>query len=171
MYSSDPKTHDDIVVLEGAFEQLLMGLRQLLWAGASVELRTVLLQANVEHLERLADFVVRHLAWVRVWAIMQLERIGYAKGRWNQLFVDTSTQFSQLEPTLLKSISHGVRARLYNFPLCTVPPEWRHIADSSISDWKRRYLDGCADCGAREACTGFFEWYDESSGFAKVAAL
>jgi len=90
---------------------------------------------------------------------------------WETLFWDHSADFSDLARALDFAKSRGIVARLYNFPLCTVPVVFRDRAPRTISDWKLRYLGECDDCTARKACTGFFEWYPEETGFSEVHAL
>lgn len=171
LYASDSETHDEIVQKEGAFEMLLRVFPLLARAGSSIELRTVVMKPNVESLPRLASFIQSKLPFIDVWAIMQLENIGYGRMNWKSLFWDHSINFSHLAEALDMAKARGIEARLYNFPLCTVPDSFRDRAPRTISDWKLRYLSECNNCAARKTCTGFFEWYPEESGFAEVRAL
>lgn len=168
LYSHLPSIHDEVVGKVGAYEYLLRGLNILFQSGASVELRTVLLQQNYKDLPLLADFICRHLSVCHTWAIMQLENIGFAKMNWAHLFVDTSRYFSAVSTALDISAANNVNASLYNFPLCTVPDRWQQYACKSISDWKNKYIDVCSDCSLRSKCGGFFDWYDEKTGFKEV---
>lgn len=165
LYSANPKTHDRIVGKEGAFASLERGLATLMRAGASVELRTVILQQNWDDLIGVAEFIATRLGFISVWAIMQLERIGYGRMNWAASFKDTSADFEQAARAIDIVTARGLKAWLYNFPLCSVPQDYRGYAPSTISDWKRKYLDFCDGCGARETCGGFFQWYDHKQGF------
>ena len=44
-------------------------------------------------LPELARFIAGNLPWVSHWALMQLERFGYARLQWENKFVDSSTDF------------------------------------------------------------------------------
>lgn len=167
LYSSRPEVHDEIVAKVGAFEQLLRGLALLARAGASIELRTVVMTLNVGDLVSTAHFVRSNLAFVRRWALMQLEPIGYARNRWRELFFDTSTGFEPIA-TAIEIAQLSVETLLYNFPLCTVPERYRKLAPQSISDWKIKYVSACANCPAKMSCAGFFEWYPENQGFSRI---
>ncbi len=171
LYSAHPPTHDHIVGKEGAFAQLERGLVTLMRAGASVELRTVVLQQNCNDLPDLATFINTRLGFISVWALMQLERIGFGRMNWKFSFQDTSTEFEQIGRAVDITTARGIRTSLYNFPLCSVPAEYRDFAPSTISDWKRKYLDFCTDCRARETCGGFFQWYSHDEGFAALGPL
>ncbi len=171
LYASDHKTHDDIVEKEGAYECLVESLGLLYDVGAAVELRTVLLEQNFKELPYLADFIGTHLNWVSKWAIMQLENYGYARLHWDSIFVDTSARFTPVETALKISISRGVPTALYNFPTCSVPPDFRSYVQASIADWKQKYFSFCENCDLKKSCCGFFEWHPDDNGFKNLGAL
>ncbi len=171
LYSATPENHDRIVGKSGAFANLERGLALLMRAGASLELRSVVMQQNWQDLPALADYVSTRLSFLTIWAIMQLERIGYARMNWRETFQDTSTEFEQIARAIDVATARGLKAALYNFPLCSVPPAYREYAPSTISDWKRKYLDFCLNCRAQKTCGGFFEWYSAPEGFASLGPL
>lgn len=161
LYATDPALHDVIVGKVGAFERLEEGLAHLAMAGASIELRTVLLSFNLEALPALAWHVATRIPFIRTWSIMQLENIGFARGRWAELYVDHAVRFEPIADALDVAAMHGIPASLFNFPRCTVPADYREQAPASISDWKRRYAPACDGCPERASCCGFFEWHPE----------
>ncbi len=171
LYASEADLHDRIVGKPGAFQRLEQSLALLMRAGASVELRTVVTQQNWENLRDLANYVVNRTPFVSVWALMQLERIGYGRMNWNRTFRDTSSDFTMIRSAINLAAARGIAASLFNFPLCSVPEPYRQFAPSTISDWKRKYLDFCEDCSVRAACGGFFEWYSHSEGFSKLGRI
>ena len=87
LYSNESKAHDDIVSKDGAFNRLFDSFNYLISSGSQVELRTVLMKQNVEHLTNLSHLICTKLSWIRVWAIMQLENIGYARMNWKKIFL------------------------------------------------------------------------------------
>ena len=163
LYAAEAGLHDHIVGKVGAFERLLDGLGILCRSAAQVELRTVLTKLNAYKLPELARFVVRFVPFAAPWAIMQLERVGYASSRWNELFYDNSLDFGPLASAIDIAKLSDVPVLLYNFPLCTVPPAYRAQAPATISDWKSKYLPACDGCGLRSSCGGFFEWHREQA--------
>jgi His-Xaa-Ser system radical SAM maturase HxsC len=168
LYSDHAPQHDEIVKKEGAFTRLLESFNVLAQVGAQVELRTVVLNQNLARLPSLANYIATMVPFASRWAIMQLERIGYARMNWDKIFFDHSVEFAPIGSALDIARARGIDARLYNFPLCTVPGPYRTLADCSISDWKRRYLDACNGCTAQGGCSGFFQWYSEENGFTKI---
>lgn len=171
LYSTSPDLHDRIVGKGGAYERLQVSFAHLLRAGARIELRTVLLSANVHELPAIAELVSRRLRFVESWSIMQLENIGFARRRWADLRVDHSRSFEPIAAALDHSALHGVRAQLFNFPLCTVPERYRHLAPPSISDWKRKLLPACSGCRAAGQCSGFFEWHPSEAAMQEISPL
>jgi His-Xaa-Ser system radical SAM maturase HxsC len=169
LYASAADLHDEIVGKAGAFERLQRSFATLLSAGARIELRTVLLTKNATELSRLATFIGARLRFIEAWSIMQLENIGFARRRWRDLLFDHASDFSPVAEALNQAILHGVRAQLFNFPLCTVPAQYRAMAVASVSDWKRKLAGACATCRATDQCSGFFEWHpdDDSRRWAK----
>jgi His-Xaa-Ser system radical SAM maturase HxsC len=171
LYAADPALHDLIVGKDGAFARLETSMATLAEAGARVELRTVVLGDNVEALPSLAAYVTARLSFVEAWSIMQLEHIGFAKGRWAQLFLDHRSRFGPIATAIDHALLHGVRAQMFNFPRCTVPPAYRDLAIASISDWKRKFTSACGDCRERNQCSGFFEWHPEEEARMVVSPL
>lgn len=171
IYASNAELHDKIVGKFGAYETLQKGLSILAKAGANIELRTVLLRSNHAALPALARTIATRFGYCSVWAIMQLENIGFGRKNWQAEFTDTSTSFDSVGKGIDLALALGTQVALYNFPLCTVPSDYRELCAASISDWKQRFLGACEDCTARRACCGFFEWYPENQGFERVQKL
>lgn len=171
LYSHDASLHDELVGKDGAYQQLMPSLAGLALLGARIELRTVLMQPNSSQLPELAKFICSHLPFIDVWAIMQLENIGYGRQNWDTLFFDSSREFQPVANALNYVRSRGLEAKLYNFPLCTVPDAYRELAPSTISDWKRSYPDTCAACSAQKECSGFFEWHPHNRSYEGMGPL
>lgn len=171
LYARTSTLHDEIVGKEGAFVRLEETLSMLMLAGASVELRTVVMRQNFSELPALANYICNRLPFISVWALMQLERIGFGRMNWDKSFIDTSTDFSRMRSAVNIVSARGIDVALYNFPLCSVPEPYRSLTPSTISDWKRKYIDVCKACNSRDACGGFFEWYKHSEGFRGISAL
>jgi His-Xaa-Ser system radical SAM maturase HxsC len=170
IYAANAAAHDQIVVKAGAHKTLQKNLAILGTCGANLELRTVLLNSNVLHLEDLANHITKHQSFASVWAIMQLENIGYARMNWDREFYDSSLSFVDVAKAIDLATGRGMETLLYNFPLCSVPSEYRRFCVASISDWKQKYLSTCDGCSLRSTCTGFFEWYSENKGFKGIIA-
>lgn len=171
LYAPDAQTHDRIVLKDGAYEILMPNLFRLASARGKIELRTVLTAINYPALPSLAKFVSSNLFFIKVWAIMGLEPIGFAKAFKEDLFVDHSAFREPLEHALDISRTRRLPATLYNLPLCTVRKEYRGFCADTISDWKKKYLPECASCELRSSCSGFFEWYNEKWSFEGVTPL
>lgn len=171
LYAEQPSLHDRIVGKDGAFRRLHESFAILMRAGARIELRTVLLSDNLECLSALARYVAAKLRFIECWSIMQLEKIGFARNRWDHLFVNHAGSFHDVAQAVDTATLHGTVVRLFNFPRCTVPAAYRHLAPASISDWKRKYLSPCDTCQEKAKCCGFFEWHPDDQALAQVTPL
>lgn len=171
LYSSDPALHDQIVGKIGAFELLMTTLPIMALSGLQIELRTVLLQQNYGGLAELGRYVVNKLPFISTWAIMQLEKIGFAKNRWSEQFIDHSNNLSPLKTAVALGVARGLKVSLYNIPYCTVSEDLRPYLNISISDWKRAFPSDCNECKAISICTGFFEWHSTLEDYARGGVL
>ena len=99
---------------KNAFNNLINNFNYLLLASSRIELRTVLLNQNSKDLPNLAELIITHLSWVEVWAIMQLENIGYAKMNWPEIFCDTSKNFLNVARAIEIIRSRNLNISLYN---------------------------------------------------------
>lgn len=165
LYAARDDLHDEIVVKDGAFERLLSSFAIMARAGLHIELRTVLLQANYHALPQLSRFVADRLPFIQVWALMQLERIGFARNRWLSQFVDHSASICEMEAALTIASAAGVETVLYNVPTCTVPSKLRPYLRRSISDWKQAFPQECETCTQIENCSGFFSWHTSTTDY------
>ncbi|RJF89345.1 His-Xaa-Ser system radical SAM maturase HxsC [Oleomonas cavernae] len=156
LYGAVPWRHDHIVQARGAFDQTISGLLNLAERGHAVEIRVVLHRLTADHLFEIAGFIQRCLPFAIHVAFMGLEPMGYAKMNRELLWIDPI----DLAPALTEAIEHldihGIRASIYNLPLCLLPAGLRRFARQSISDWKNVFDAACSDCVARAHCCGFF---------------
>ena len=171
LYAGREKLHDNIVGKIGAFDNLMRGFNVLLQSGSRVELRTVVLQENLAEVINLSKFVAKNFQWIEAWSLMQLEQIGFARIQWLQKFADTSIDFQCIKEAITVSVGCGINIQLFNFPICTVPHRFRKYCVNSISDWKQKFLAECENCSKNNECCGFFEWYQESTGYEKVKRI
>lgn len=163
VYSAEASLHDLIVAKDGAFSRLMESFTHMILAGAKVELRTVLMRNNLAGLTALSNLIANRLSFCSQWSIMQLERTGYARNRFEELYVDPNDRFEEVAAALDTATLFGVSVALFNFPRCHVPYGYRDFAVDSISDWKQKFVSGCNICSEKAKCSGFFEWQPAES--------
>ncbi|GAA6147746.1 His-Xaa-Ser system radical SAM maturase HxsC [Pseudooceanicola nitratireducens] len=171
LYAAEPNLHDQIVGKVGAFESAIDGITVLMESGVEVEIRTVIMKQNADGLVDLARFLAWNMPDIDHWAVMQLEYIGFAKKNWDSIFFDHSVNCDPLLRAIGAAEQHGVRGVLYNMPLCTLPEQLRHLAPPTISDWKKKLFDQCANCGASSGCSGFFAWQPFEKTYEKLGPI
>ncbi|MEZ5654941.1 MAG: His-Xaa-Ser system radical SAM maturase HxsC [Sphingobium sp.] len=161
IYAATAVLHDRIVGKTDAYERLHESFDYLLLSGARLELRTVLLADNIADLPALAGRISILLSHAEQWSLMGLENIGFARNRWPELYFDLRSGFTQVGEALDIAMLNGLNARLFNVPLCHIPPAYRHHGVASISDWKQRFAPKCTGCAGKSDCSGFFEWHPD----------
>ena len=161
LYSHLSHRHDELVAKVGAYDRLMDSFVYLLRAGAHIELRTVIMQQNWPDLPSLSAYISSYLGFCDQWSIMQLENIGFAKNRFDSLYVKHSDDFETLASAIDRVTLFGLPVSLFNMTRCSVPAAYRHYVAPSISDWKRKYPSTCTECNERNQCSGFFAWHPD----------
>lgn len=156
LYAAEPSLHDYVVQSEGAFNETVRGVLNLVAAGAGVELRVVVQKANVAQLGELATFIARNLPFVNQVALMGLEMTGLARPNSDLVWVDPNDYRSELSEAYRRLTSTGVFTRIYNHQLCVLDRELWPAAVQSISDWKNDYPSLCEPCTVKDKCAGVF---------------
>jgi His-Xaa-Ser system radical SAM maturase HxsC len=156
LYSSDAYIHDHVVQASGAFNETIKGIVNLNRNNIPVEIRVVLHALTIPTLEMLAHFISRSLPFVSQVAFMGLEITGFTRANLDQLWIDPE----EYQDELLKAVqiieNVGIKAKIYNLPLCITNPELWENTVQSISDWKNEYISECQNCDVRTECGGFF---------------
>lgn len=171
LYSDVSAIHDFVVQADGAYDETIAGILNLKQRRVRVELRVVIHRYTAERLPKLAYFIARNLQFVDHVALMGLEAMGFGRTNYKSLFVDPIDYQQELLAATLMLDQAGVRSSIYNHQLCVVPPSIRRFATSSISDWKRDYIEECGGCSAKAHCGGFFSSVigKQSRGISPIA--
>lgn len=166
LYSDVDRYHDSIVGKTGAFWTTVESLNNLARLGAYVELRTVLMQMNIARLAKWAEFVSRFLPFVGHIALMGIEPFAKAKVRIDEFLPSPAELRSQLKWCLSHFNRVGLRAYIYNIPLCQLTEPLWPFCLKSISEWKRCFAPACSKCSLVTRCGGFFESWQDVESFA-----
>lgn len=161
LYGHADFVHDFVVQAPGAFDETLSGLLALQTHRQEVQLRTVLIEPVLQILPELAGFVGRNLPFVREFALMGCEPIGYALANRQLCQVDLSSRSQTLEQATRVLRQHDVPHLLMNTPLCALPRTMWALAHRSISDWKNVYAEECGQCAVKSECAGLFSWHEK----------
>lgn len=156
MHASEAGLHDRITRSRGSFAQTVTGIRNLLSLGIEVEIRIVVSRWNARDLRDLAEFIVREFPGTDHISIMAMEMTGNAYVNREQVWMPYTKLFPFVKEAADVLIEHAMDVRLYNFPLCTVSPEYWTLCRKSISAWKIRYGKECMHCRMKDACGGVF---------------
>jgi His-Xaa-Ser system radical SAM maturase HxsC len=159
LYGHAAALHDFVVQSPGAFEETLAGILSLQRHGQSIQLRIVLIEPVLEHLELHCEFIGRNLPFVSEVALMSCEPIGFALANRELCEVDLAGWSDVLSRAARNLERHRVPYIFMNAPLCALPSHLRPRARRSISDWKQVYGPECDQCSERKKCSGLFAWH------------
>ena len=164
LYSNVPETHNFVVQAPNAWDSTIHGILNLKGNGVKVEVRIVLHKYTIPTLVDLAQFLSTNLLFVDQVAFMGLEATGFARTNWNDLWIHPKDYQKELLKAVTACAGRGMKALVYNLPLCWLDTRLHPYAVKSISDWKNDFPAACNTCAAFTACGGFF-----SSNLAKGA--
>ena len=156
VHGSCSEIHDSLTRAHNSFNQTLTGLLRLQSLGIPIELRIVVCKANLKDLEALSRLITTRLSRANRVNIMAMEMTGNAYINAEKLWVPYRASFRYIKPAIENLVESGIDVGLYNFPLCTVDPEYRLLCAKSISSWKVRYAPVCDLCFLKESCGGVF---------------
>lgn len=157
LYAADQSTHDYIVQAKGAFQETISGVLNLGRLGQPIEIRVVIQKHNAHKLSEIAEFIVRNMPFVSQVALMGLEVTGFARANFDEVWIEPADYQTELLLATQRLSFAGIRTLIYNHQLCVLNPQLHKFSVSSISDWKRQYLDECVGCSLLDSCGGVFE--------------
>ena len=156
IYGAEPSLHDYVVQSRGAFDKTVRGILKLGYLRQRIEVRVVLHKQTAPHLAEIAEFIARNLPFVDQVALMGLEMIGFARANIDEVWIDPVDYQPQLKEAVRRLDRRGIKAMIYNHPLCLLDRELWPFAVRSISDWKNEFHPECAHCAVADQCAGFF---------------
>lgn len=156
LHSDYAGDHDKISGSKGAFNETMLGLYNLAEEGIAIELRIVINKMNYKRLPLMAEFIFKNLYFVSWVAWMGMEDTGYARTNANHVWIEPIEYTDKLCKAVEILDGWDLPVAIFNIPLCLLPQEYHQYAAQSISDWKTKYLDICAECILKEKCCGLF---------------
>ena len=165
IYGYNAESHDSITRTPDSFTQTIAGIHNLLHYDCNVEIRIVLTKMVVDNIEKIADLIIGNFRRVSTVTIMGLEMTGNAAINRDLVWAPYDELFEKSKPSINKLVRSGIDVRLYNFPLCMISEKYWGIANKSISGYKIRYSDECAECDVKEICGGVFGSTKNITGF------
>ena len=142
--------------MEGSYEQVIQGIRNLVSNGAKVEIRVVVSKMNAGNMNQLAEFIARNLKGIYCVTFMGIETMGNAVKNYKKIWIDYSKATESFEEATEILINNGIDVMIYNYPLCCMKPRYWALARRSITPHKVRYYKECDACEVKECCSGIF---------------
>lgn len=143
LHSGNKELYDKIVQVEGAFEQVICGIKNLINNGARVEVRIVVSKMNIENLRDEALFIVGNLKGIFCVTFMGLETMGNAVKNYDEVWIDYNIATTYFEKAVDMLVGNGIDVMIYNYPLCCINEKYWLLARRSITEHKVRYFKEC----------------------------
>ncbi|MGE0828810.1 MAG: radical SAM protein [Hyphomonadaceae bacterium] len=131
LHADKAAVHDDIAGVHGAFEETLLGLKELARQQARVKVRVVVHAMNLPHLPQLAARICSEFPFVGGIDFAGLEPIGLARVFSDRLRVDPAPYSAALENVVLDLAAKGLAVSLSNLAACDLPPSLQRFAKGS----------------------------------------
>lgn len=162
LHGPNPEIHDTISQSPGSFNQTVSGIHNLLATNKmSVEIRIVVNKINAPYLLDIARLISDRFPRVDSVKIMGMEMLGNAIVNSEQVWIPYEDAFSKMKPAIDHLIERGIDVAIYNFPLCFIEKSYWNLCANSITEYKIKYLDECANCCEKSACGGIFTGTDK----------
>ncbi len=160
IYSHRPSVHDSITMSKGSWKQTIEGIKNLIAMGIMVELRIIVSRLNYTSLDETARFISANLSGVERVVFINMKYTGNALNNLKRIFI----RYSKLVPHTTRAadtlINAGIPVRLFHFPLCTIPEEYRDIAKGVTKQGPELAFAGiCNSCASRHECPMIWKTY------------
>ena len=174
LFGHDARSHEATSRTPGSFEQTMAGLENLRRhraPGQRVELRVIVTRIQLKSLEGLLDMILQRLPWVDQVVFLFVELEGFAE-KYKDNVVLTMSEAAGALDGLYDRIVRLPQARLYHFPLCTVPERLWPYVYNTLDAFKVTWLDGCkTSCLYKAQCVGVHRSYVKHAGAPDIAPI
>lgn len=156
LHSDIPELHDEIVGVQGSYDETQGGIYNLAKHRLPVEIRHVVTKQNYSRLPEFAEHMYRYFPFCTHYALMSMEICGTANENKDSVYIDPAEYKLELRKATLALHKRGLHVSVYNTPLCLCHEDIRIFSRQSISSWKNNFVDKCFTCRGRGECCGFF---------------
>ncbi len=156
LHSDIPEIHDQIVGVQGSYDETQAGIYNLAKQRLPVEIRHVVTRQNYSRLPEFAEHLYRYFPFCAHYALMSMEICGTANDNMSSVYIEPAEYKLQLRKSVLALHKRGLHVSVYNTPLCLCHEDIRAFARQSISSWKNTFVNECSICRVRDECCGFF---------------
>ena len=173
LFGHDARSHEATSRTPGSFAQTMAGLENLRrhrQAGQRVEIRIIMTRIQNKSLAGLLDMIAEHLGWVDQVVFLFVELEGFAE-QYRDSVSWTMSEAANALDAMHEKLARLPQARLYHFPLCTVPTRLWPYVYNTLAPFKVTWLKGCADCSHRAQCVGVHRSYVKHMGAPDIAPI
>jgi organic radical activating enzyme len=162
IYGHSPELHDSITRTPGSFIQQLQGIRNLIELGVKIDLRIVINQLNVNHLDKIAEFISSSFSpgyFLRI-TLINMKLYGIALKNSDITSYRITAAVPWVEKCAFKLIENGFPLSLFHFPHCCLPKYlWKFSAGLTAEKSQIVFLNQCMECLFSKKCSGVWREY------------
>jgi His-Xaa-Ser system radical SAM maturase HxsC len=160
LYSHREEVHDGITRTRGSWSEAIQGIKNLLGKGFKVELRILVEKQNYRELPETAKFIAETFPKLERVVFINLKYTGNAFLNREKVFVRISKSNPFVEEAAEMLLEKGIEAKLFHFPLCTIPKKYRPLAEGITKQESELTLLGkCNSCKLKEKCPQIWKTY------------
>ena len=173
LHGSNARIHDKIAGVPGSFNQTCKGIENILRFKRSdqeIEIRVVISKVNYKKCGEILSFIKKRFPSVDKVAFIFLE----IEGRAIDNIKDVGVKFSDFKPVLKEMVPALVafrKAKLYHFPLCTVPVKLWPYAWRTLPDYEVTFIEACSRCNYKKYCLGIHKLYLKHIGESGISPV
>lgn len=157
--------HDPIVRVEGAFNQTIKGIDNLINSGADIAVLLTPIEQNFIFLPKTID-LLKSKGVKRFIVSYPLPCPGFSEN-----YSKLAVRFSELISAIDKIKSdQSIKIQTQNFPLC-ISSESKQLEPKITQKIKKAKSKQCTNCSKRDMCVGVFREYDNIFGNSEFTAF
>lgn len=161
LYGDRPGVHDYITQVPGSFKQTWWGLRNIVERDMLLEVRYITHRINYRLLPSVAEELVDWVPEMDRFVIVNIKYTGNAWKNKDRLFVRESDVVPYATRAVDIMRDAGINVRMYHFPLCILPEEYRPYAEgmTKLEEYEFEVLPQCKECKLFEKCSRIWKTY------------
>jgi len=166
--SHKKEIHDACTMCRGSFEQTDKGIKNLLAAGITTNLRIIVTKLNYENLVDSAEYISKNYSGINKIVIIYPRIKGRALEHKNELIVSYGKIMPHLNNALSLLVKKKIGFQLLHFPFCIIVKRyWKN----TLKNPYKVVLDACRKCSQYDECPGVSKSYIEYIGQSEFIPL
>ncbi len=173
LYGHTQEIQEAVTRSKNSFKQTVQGIKNLLSFGIPTEVRTIINRINYQHMEELANFIVKEFQGIDRMIFINMKITGNAYRNRDKVLVKYTELVPYVERAVKVLIENNINTRLYHFPLCTIPKHLWNLAKGITKSETNEltFVEECEKCELRNECPRIWKSYVVFAGKDEFKAV